>query len=306
MIKIRRSLFYFGLILGLAIFFWQFVRGVSSIFQNNFSPVVPEALGFVLVAAIVNFGIQIFNWSLMLSGLGEKTRWLNLARGYPLSFLPRYIPGTIWGYFSRSEWMKRELGVPYRLSGAASIIEISGAISSSFFLVGIIGSFNLHLENSLWFIGAISIPIIIWLAIKRMGKIDQFFIFRKSVPNPIMRFPLKTWITCNLIFFIQWFISGLMLWLIFYSFKGAAFSTLDFSTTLPTSIFAYALSWTIGFLIPFIPGGIGIREFILSMLISTFFGLTSGESSMIAVCFRVISSLSELAWIGWGVRQSRK
>ena len=56
---------------------------------------------------------------------------------YSLSFLARYIPGSIWGYLSRSEWLLHDYQVSYASSNYGSILEVALAVSTGFCVLGL-------------------------------------------------------------------------------------------------------------------------------------------------------------------------
>lgn len=63
-------------------------------------------------------------------------------------------------------------------------------------------------------------------------------------------------------------ISGFILFSVFYMLKPQSFS----SYLLYQIIFVFTLSWVIGYIVPGAPGGVGIREAILIIMLSPTFG----------------------------------
>ncbi len=79
---------------------------------------------------------QIGAWVLLMRSLNielpiHKARYI-----YSLSFLARYIPGSIWGYLSRSEWLLHDYQVSYTSSNYGSILEVALAVSTGFCVLG--------------------------------------------------------------------------------------------------------------------------------------------------------------------------
>ena len=62
-----------------------------------------EALAAVMLATL----IQIAAWQVIMAGMGIYVGRWHLAQGYMLPFLARYIPGSVWGYLGRSQWMNQ-------------------------------------------------------------------------------------------------------------------------------------------------------------------------------------------------------
>jgi uncharacterized membrane protein YbhN (UPF0104 family) len=59
----------------------------------------------------------------------------------------------------------------------------------------------------------------------------------------------------------------------------------------------YSLAWVIGFLILFVPAGVGIREVVLTMLLFTKSGMTLSTANGVAVVMRLCVLLSEAIWV---------
>jgi len=298
---LRKTIYLIGFFIGLGFFGWQVIKTLK--FSNSTPLTLPSPILLIIsiFLMLVTFGIQYLNWKIILEGVGQKLHWLDVTRGYAVSSVSRYIPGGIWGYVSRSEWMLRNFGIPFYQSGAASIIEIIVSISSSFFVIGftsiITDGFrtNFHVGISAF------IPIVMWILIGRLGSIKEFSIFNRKILNPIWKLPSKTWLLSNSIFIVQWIFYGLILWLIIQSVSDIPVINGGFIFDVIGSVFAFAFAWCIGFLIPFIPGGLGVRELILSILLAKIFNLSIETSSAVSIILRIISYIGEMLWIGWGL-----
>lgn len=299
--SLRNSIYLFGFIIGLGFFSWQVIKTIkyNNTTQLTFHSPFLLILSFLLM--VFTFVIQYLNWKIILEGVGQKLHWLDVTRGYAISSVSRNIPGGIWGYVSRSEWLLRNFGIPFYQSGAASVVEIIVSISSSFLIIG----FTSLLTNGIrtrFLVGfSIFIPLVIMILIGRLGSIYEFRIFNRKIPNPIWKFPSKTWLLSNLIFIVQWILYGLVLWLIIKSVTAIPVINGGIVFDLIGAIFAFAFAWCIGFLIPFIPGGLGVRELILSILLVKIFNLSIDMSSAVSIILRIISFIVELLWVGWGL-----
>ncbi|HXV41831.1 MAG TPA: lysylphosphatidylglycerol synthase domain-containing protein, partial [Anaerolineae bacterium] len=125
LIASSRKFFYrLGLGLGLALFLWQVWQGAQAVQQLTFELKQP----FYLVAAfgllLVAYALQMGAWAEIMRNLGSSINLFAAIQGYMVSFLPRYIPGTVWGYLSRDEWLKSQYGIPYSKSTLGSVMEV--------------------------------------------------------------------------------------------------------------------------------------------------------------------------------------
>lgn len=301
MTTLRKFIYYLGLLIGLGFFGWQLYKSINSnsIKQLTFINPVLIIISFILM--VITFGLQYFNWKVMLIGVGQNLAWLDISKGYSISFVSRYIPGTIWGYVSRSEWMYRNLGVSYFHSGAASFIEIIVTINSAFFIIGLISLISPKIGIFSWASYSLAIPFILSLLIKRLGVIKELSIFKLKTLNPIWKISKKTWISSNIISLAQWIIYGIILWILVISLTDMSYFHGEYFSNIVVAIFVFAFAWVVGFLIPFIPGGLGIREITLSLLLTSIYSLPFEVSSLISITMRILTGAVELFWILFGL-----
>jgi len=276
-----------GILIGVWLLIKQILLAVNQIntdFVTN-RLLVNGLFSFIFAIAAIFF--QILAWKLIMGVVNLKISMKSVIKGYIISFLPKYIPGTVWGYISRSEWLKQEFNQNYQDSLLGSFFELVIIFFSSFFIIALFFSLNSSMLILL-------IPILCYIG----------WLFCLPIANRIF---LNLKITFSRIFEISkqktilWFeslLSGIMMWLI----NGISLLFLigifieiqsDIYRFLVTATFAFVLAWFFGFAVFFIPSGIGIRENILALLISGFFGLNPGQSAFIAIVFRLLIFLSE-------------
>lgn len=133
----RKVLLWLGFTIGFSIFVFQIYISINSYIDKSFS----LSLGWILLAIItsmISLGLQILAWRLIMSGLGFQIPIWKAFKGYIPSFLPRYIPGTIWGYISRSEWLNHNFGIPYRSTNYGSILELSISVTANLLITTIL------------------------------------------------------------------------------------------------------------------------------------------------------------------------
>ena len=72
---------------------------------------------------------------------------------------------------------------------------------------------------------------------------------------------------------------------------------------LALSLGAYALAWSVGFLIIFFPGGIGPREWALIAVLAPV--MSSASALVVALASRVVTTVGDLVWAGVGLAIGR-
>lgn len=302
-----RTIFYFiGLLLGGLLFLYFLGRGIQSIVLSKIEFRLPALLLFAWLGMVLVIPMQMFNWRMIMSSLGYRLPFRDVAKGYILSFLPRYIPGTIWGYLSRGEWFYRENGVPNSINNYGSVIEVLIALISA---IMVVGGYNLALIAdvnqrivSIFLIGLL--PVITWLLLNRLTRLPPF-IKKKferflSINSGIS---FASWCGGVFVFCLEWIVYGcVVLFLIGTIIPIPTFlNLLSNLSGLWTCIYAFSFAWMVGFIILFVPGGIGIREFVLTGILISGFAIGYDQAVLVSVLSRIFYSLGEATWIlvGW-------
>ena len=282
-----------GIIFGISLLIYQ----IFSLLRDfNWSILTPS----VLLNALLAFGINILAillhmtaWKVVLDGMGHKISITDIFSGFSISFVARYIPGTVWGYLSRGEWLKREQNVPYSISHFCSIVETIGFMSANLFVMiqGLVLARNIPF----------TILFIVVFVVGSWASLNLFILWKPArrlfrLENNIYQFPFPKWLVVFLLFCVMWYCYGISLTI----FANSIHLQLSSEHILLISSI-YALSWFIGFIIPFIPSGLGLREYTLTILLAAQFGLEKSDASFIAIGFRVLVSLAELFWILFGL-----
>ena len=293
-----------GGILGAALLLFQIVQAIRSyqgmqvLFQYPW--LILLALGLLCLSTLQ----QMVAWSLLMRSLGVIIPWRALQRGYILSFLPRYIPGTVWGYLSRGEWLYQDYKVPYAISNVGSLLEISIAIFSNIVVMVLsIASRLTGFDRFLIIVMLVITVFLVWWLLKKVLFSKRFV---TNVSGDYSCFSFQVWLFCLLLITVNMFIYGASLYLTVLSLNisNISFSniSLAFGTNWLPLTFTFSVAWLIGFLVFIFPSGLGLREVTLSGLLVANFGMTYENASTVSVLFRLWVTLAELLWIlliGW-------
>jgi uncharacterized membrane protein YbhN (UPF0104 family) len=279
-----------GITLGSGFLAYQIFTSVRNF---DWSIISPNAFNNILLAlclSIIGVMLQMIAWKVILQGAGHEISLINVFSGFNLSFVARYIPGTVWGYLTRGEWLKREHEIPYAIANYSSIIEIIGLVSANLliFFQGLILDKKI-LFVILFIVGSWSSInfLVLWKPTRRLFRFEA---------HKIIRFSFTKWITIFALSILLWYCYGLTLTI----FANSINSSITFTDTIKMSAI-YALAWLIGFIVPFLPSGLGLRDYSLAILLLAQFGLARVDATFIAIGFRVIISIAEIFWILFGL-----
>ncbi|MEM3553507.1 MAG: lysylphosphatidylglycerol synthase domain-containing protein [Candidatus Hadarchaeum sp.] len=276
-----------GLFVGLALFARE---AYVSLLALNVSQISWNFLLLPIGICTFFYLIQMLSWALIMEclrtpvGINETIKW------YTLSFLPRYIPGGVWGYWSRGQWLKHVLGTSYTISTLGSIIE-----ACAFVITAI--AMGLCIFSERW--GKAVLVIIFsglalcWLI---LGAIIDIILGRR-LPAMFTQHPRRF---SHLEFLLKW-MALLGTYITFWTLYGITVALIAQTTTslaeVQIAIACAALAWVAGFIVVIIPGGLGVREITLASLLNLTIGLPLLDGRLIAVVFRAIVILAEMLWL---------
>ena len=299
--KVRQIIRKLGVLLGLGIFVYLITsnfRELNSLpirVSFNFSFAFLTLLLYVLV-----YFLQIINLKLIYLSLDQEIKLQDVISGFSLALLPKYIPGYIWGYLSRSDWFEREKNVSLNDSWSAAIIEIVVTISTG---LTAIGSFFLYREGEYIFlvICLILIPNVEFGLIKLIDTILLKKLIKKNLS--FNRVLLKHWLIIFSNSLLQWAILGLaILALIAACLPDGTYSLQSFWV----NIYIFARSWLSGFLVFIIPNGMGVRELIFTDLLIVELRIHSELALLISTLSRLLLLTVEGLWVLVAVAITRK
>ncbi len=284
----------FGTVLGIGFLIFQVFSSFRGFTWPVFTSRIIINIFLALVFSVLAVVFQMTAWNIVLEGIHQKISLLDVFTGFNLSFVARLIPGTVWGYLTRGDWLKREHGIAYAMTNLASIVETFGYLAANLFIV-MQGFLSVDsISNSIIFVIIFLIGtwaflnlLISWKPARRLFRLDQ---------NQILQFPLPQWIMVFSLSLGMWYCYGISL-LVFSNTIKFQFS---FIHVLEISA-VYALAWLLGFIVPFLPTGLGLREYSLTILLIAQFGFIKADAAVLAIGFRITVSLAEFIWIAFGV-----
>lgn len=243
---------------------------------------------------IVVYLLQMGNFHRILTScFNHKIRAAGLIKSYSLSFIAKYIPGAIWGYLSRSELLTRHENVPAAYTWIASVIEIVITVLSGCTLIAV---YYLMIGGAyLWLLPVVVIGLVlIWSAIPKSVRFAGRLL-QKDVRINAIKLPFFDFVELFLNGCVQWLLLGIGM-LIIANGMGEKLSIFDLKQ-LFGSIAAFTIAWLGGFVIPFLPNGMGIREMTLVRLLVTNLGMSAPIAGLSAVVSRVLLLLTELVFV---------
>lgn len=209
-------------------------------------------------------------WWMLIRLLGGQVKVGEALQAYFLSSLPRYIPGSVWGYVGRT-YLIEQRGVRRAVAVFSTLIEIALLVGSS---LGVGGVFLLKFPNAALVALLIGLVMIIGLT------------FVTLIFNPDRGFQLQFLGISTLIiiaYFVFWVIYGLSIVILIESFVSRITVVDALNVTS-----GFAIAWLAGFLAIFVPGGLGIREAGIVLILEPM------TNSVMAIFLAILSRLINL------------
>jgi len=215
----------------------------------------------------------------------KKLKYPEIIHVYAKSNIAKYLPGNVMHYASRNL-----LGCKYDISHKdmifSSALEVILKIISSFLLVILLirgqifivaeqlnEKTSINTTTILIIVGAMMVCTIAFLVYKN----------RKSLKGKLQIFPL-----------VYAFISYVFVFVVnavaFLAIAATLYPKTDFALIYTAGI--YIIAWLIGYLTPGSPGGIGIRETIMILMLGAVF--TPAGITQISVCLRLVTIIADL------------
>jgi len=233
------------------------------------------------------------HWAYLISILGKVSFSAKLfpnLKVYFIANLASYLPGSIW-YIPWRVQINKKMGIALVNTSIGSVIEtvmllISGGIVSLPLLLSValpdqIIDFWLLLGVILGGLVAIH-PRSVRLAFRVVCGL-----LNRQLEEP--EFTFSQMLVLMSIMLAMWFTAGASLFFLIKSvYQSLATATFLFVTT------AFALAWVVGFLTPFAPSGLGVRDGLLTWLFSFYIPLPA--ATIVAVMSRLLFVLEDISW----------
>jgi uncharacterized membrane protein YbhN (UPF0104 family) len=249
------------------------------------------------LCVIAALGCMMLAWRALLADLGSPLPLPAAIRVMFIGQLGKYVPGAVWAVAAQVE-LARDYDVPRRRSATASLVAMATTLVVGLVAAGV--TLPLTSANAVrhyWWVLAITplavaclYPPVIKFALDLVLKVARRPPLEKSVSLGGMALALG-WTT------LGWLCYGAHAWLLISEFAGHG------GHVLALSLGAYALAWSVGFLIIFVPGGIGAREIALIAVLAPV--MSSASALVVALASRVVTTVGDLVWAGVGLAIGR-
>jgi len=238
---------------------------------------------------LLSIYLNAFAWKNIVIWFGKINIKNNLVSFYVLTNILKYVPGGIWHFVERFNFIK-DLSNP-QLAFYSTLIEPYFMLSASLLLasIGIIFSpFYVFLILPLIFLNKKLIYIVLKILENLKGKASQVLNLKNS------EYKLKQRINLSSFFPIKSFLFEITFVLSKFFGFFICFNTFNSNQNVDILFLfvIFCLSWSIGLIVPTAPGGVGIFESCFLFFITR--NIPQSEVFVSLVYFRLISTSADL------------
>jgi uncharacterized membrane protein YbhN (UPF0104 family) len=296
---VKRAYRSVGLVAGLivtALFVWYVVRTLRG-HDLSIYATPRAALGIMLASILWSCGAPLLAlaWRDLLKSLGIRRGWRELFGIVAITQFAKYVPGNVAQYIGRVG-MSLARGIPARPLAVTVILETLLVVAAAVVMgvgTGALSEIGLQIVRrhgaQLALIG-----LLVVLAIAGL------FVFRRVAPALLRRFAPKyaPALDTTLLPPQTCLARAFVLYCCMYVVMGIGLILLS-HFLLPDAppdywllIAVFALAWVVGFVTPGAPGGLGVREGLMLLMLAPVFSAAS--ASVLVIALRIATTLGDV------------
>lgn len=275
------------LVLALAAAAWA-VAGQWQQVREALGALSPGALVAALLLGLGYVVLTMLSWRVVLADLGSALPVGAAGRLFFLSQLGKYLPGGVWNVLAAAE-MGMDHAIPRRRSVTVLVVSILVSIVTGLALaVGAVGLAPPDVAASygwvVWtfplFVAALTPPV--------LNRLLEAALRATRRPPLEHRLSGRGIAGASGWALVSWVVAGALVWVVATEAGMAATGS-----TLALAVGGYALAWTVGFLVVFVPAGVGVREAVLAAVLAG--RLDAGGVVVTVLLARVFMTVADLA-----------
>ena len=294
--RVYRSLGMAAGLVVMALFVWYVIRTLRGHDLSVYA--TPRAaLGIVLASILWSCGAPLLAlaWRGLLKGLGVHRPWRELFGIVAITQFAKYVPGNVAQYIGRAG-MSLARGIPARPLAVTVILETLLVIAAAVVMgvgTGLLSEVGLQAVRR----HGAQLALIGMLVVLAIAGL---FVFRRAAPALLRRFAPRyaPALDGTLLPSQASLARAFVLYCCMYVCMGIGLIVLA-HFLLPDAphdywllIAVFALAWVVGFVTPGAPGGLGVREGLMLLMLAPVFSAAS--ASVLVIALRIATTLGDV------------
>ena len=281
-----KSTFFISSLLYFCIYFFNNIDQIS--FDINLER-NGTSLSLSFLFCVLSIYLNAYAWKYIVQWFGKELKSNNLVSFYVLTNILKYVPGGVWHFVERFNFIKK-ISNP-RIALYSTLIEPYFMLSGSFLLASL-GLIFSPLYFFLIFPLVFLNRKLIYFLLKRIGSLKGKVFEVLRLPNSKDQFEERI----NIISFFPTRALFLEIGFVLSKFIGFYICLNTFYTSNNLDIIfllvIFSLSWSLGLVVPTAPGGVGVFE--ASLLFFVGKSIPQNIILISLIYFRVISTSADL------------
>ena len=276
---------------------WQFASILRNpeLWQRPLRP-APAWLGAAAALYLLGLGFSALFWYWLLRALGQHPRIRATIRAYYVGQLGRYVPGKVLGVLFRARLMAGP-GVRMSVAVLTVVYEALATLASGAFLAVLFFISRAWEQGgmgwkALGLLALVGIPLVPGVFNRLVERASKPFLPATAEPLPRVR-GLALSVGLGLAG-CGWLVQGVGLWALVEAVQPGAWPW-SWETWAHATAFI-ALAYVAGFLVVAVPGGLGVREFLLQQFLAAELAPWMGAPQAAATAV-LVALLSRLLWL---------
>ncbi|WP_219109203.1 lysylphosphatidylglycerol synthase domain-containing protein [Actinomyces sp. 594] len=259
----------------------------------------PLALLGSLLAGVVYVLLTMLAWRVLLADMGTTLPPSAAFRVFFVSQLGKYMPGGVWNILAAAE-LGADHDIPRRRSvSVMAVTVIVSIVTGAALAVGTMPFASERLRDSYGWV-TWTLPVFVTMlappVLNRLLRLVFRLTGRPPLEHPVSWSGIGA---CTAWTLLAWAVAGVQVWLLAVGIGMEASAA-----TLALCVGGYAMAWTVGFLIVFVPAGAGVREGVLGLVLAG--SLSTGGVVAVVLLSRVVLTIADLAMGGAGIVAARQ
>lgn len=254
--------------------------------QTSWGPVL-LAVGLSMVTVL----FAALSWRSVSAGLGSPLGVRDASVVYLVGQVGKYLPGGVWNLVASAE-LGRDRGIERRRTVGTMLLAalVSAVVGGLLVLLTLPGTGGTPLEERGWLAWLAPLVVVAVLPVVLNRLLAVLLRLTRQAPVP-ERIGGAAVLVSALWALASWVAVGLQVLVLAVSVGGDLGMPL-----LRLSVGGYALAWIVGFVLVFLPAGVGAREAVLALVLAPALG--TGGALVVVLLSRVLLTVADLGAAG--------
>jgi uncharacterized membrane protein YbhN (UPF0104 family) len=241
----------------------------------------PGWIALSVLLVFVSYAFSVEAWRRVIAGWAQHVPYGRAARIWLVANLGRYVPGKVWSVAGLVVLAQRAGVAPW--AAAASAVAIQAiAIGTA---IAVVAAATPGAESP-WRLAAAALLAVTTIAVLASAKAVRLIARLMGQSADIRPLPILAVAESSALGVLAWVAHGVAFWLLA---RGLG---LPGTLSVVTAAGVFPLGYVLGLLALFAPGGLGVREVVLTSLLAPAFGM--GGAVALSLASRVLLTLTEV------------